>query len=162
MSSDFKSLFISNKLVKFLFSYGRKRVIKPGDIFIKEGDDSHNCFVLLIGEADILKEDKDGEQTILGRIKQGSIIGEMGVFLEEQRSTSVQAVGELLLLEFTAPRFHEAVKDIPELAIRLIKSLAEKLNAANQHAIDLQAQGHLSEYLDFRDSPTSAETSSTN
>lgn len=162
MSSDFKSLFLSNKLVKFLFSYGRRRVIKPGEIFIKEGDDSHNCFVLLIGEADILKEDENGEQTTVGRIQQGSIIGEMGVFLQEKRSTSVQAVGELLLLEFTAPRFYQAVEDIPELAIRLIKSLAEKLNAANKHAVDLQAQGHLSEYVDFRDSSTSADTTSTN
>ena len=162
MSSGFKSLFISNKLVKFLFSYGRRRIIKPGEIFIKEGDESHSCFVLLIGEADILKEDGNGEQTTVGRIKQGSIIGEMGVFLQERRSSSVQAVGELLLLEFTALRFYQAVEDIPELAVRLIKSLAEKLNAANKHAIDLQARGHLSEYLDFRNSSTSAKTNSTN
>ena len=130
-------LAINNKLIEFLCSYGRKRIVPTGEIFISEGDDANNCFVLLDGEADILKKDENGNNSVVVRISKGTIIGEIGVFLREKRSSSVRAVTPLILLEFTAARFYTAVHDTPELALRIIKSLAEKLNDANKHAVNL-------------------------
>lgn len=136
--SNIPMLAINSKLIEFLFSYGRKRIIPAGETFISEGDDSNTCFVLLDGEADILKKDENGSDAVIVRISKGTIIGEMGVFLEEKRSSSVRAATPLILLEFTAARFFTAVNNIPELAIRIIKSLAEKLNAANQQTVTMR------------------------
>ena len=131
-------LAVNNKLTEFLASYGRRRVIPSGEIFIKEGDKCKSCFVMLDGEAEILKQDEFGENNVGVRIKRGTIIGEMGVFLHESRSSSVRAATPLILLEFSAPSFYAAVENNSELALRIIRSLAEKLNAANKLAVSLR------------------------
>lgn len=128
-------LAVDNKVTEFLLSYGQKRIVKTGETFIREGDVADNCYVLLDGEADILVKAEDGSNNVVSRINKGTIVGEVGVFLKENRSSSVRAATPLILLEFTAPRFYSAVENNSELAIRIIKALAEKLNAANKFSL---------------------------
>lgn len=135
-------LAVNNKLVQFLYSYGKKTFVPKGKVFIKEGEEPTSCYLLLEGKADILKRDQFGQNGIVARIGKGTIVGEMGVFLKEKRSTSVQASTPLILLEFSAARFYKAVENTPELAMRIIRSLAEKLNAANRNSVSARHQQH--------------------
>lgn len=128
-------LAVNSKLIEFLHAYGRKIPVVKGATFISEGDDSNNCFLLLDGRANILKTDEWGRKRIVAQIGTGSIVGELGVFLKMKRFTSVQAVTNLILLEFSADCFYKAVENTPELAMRIIKSLSERLNAANRNTV---------------------------
>jgi CRP-like cAMP-binding protein len=134
---------INADITKFLFSYGRKTIINSGQIFITEGQMSRSVFVLLEGEAEILKRDDDGQENIVARVGSGTILGEMGVFMQAERTTSVRAASNIIALEFTADSFFTAIAKIPELGVRIIKSLSQKLKASNDFTLGIRKAHNL-------------------
>lgn len=132
--SDANAQFLSvnHEILRLLMSYGKKSFISKGTTFIIEGEESDCCYLILEGDANILKKNNAGVNENLATIGKGSIIGEMGVFQQEKRSSSVQAITGMVMLKFSAEEFYDAVKNTPELAMRIIKSLADKLNTSNK------------------------------
>jgi CRP-like cAMP-binding protein len=126
---------VNKQITKFLFSFGKKKEIHPGQVFITEGEAARTIFVMLEGEAEILKRDEAEQENIVARVGQGTILGEMGVFMGERRTTSVRAATQVLALEFTADSFFTAIEKIPELGVRLIKTLSQKLKTSNDFII---------------------------
>ncbi|MDH5358948.1 MAG: cyclic nucleotide-binding domain-containing protein [Gammaproteobacteria bacterium] len=134
---------LNSDITKFLFSYGRKKDIQPGQVFITEGDVSPTVYVVLEGEAEILKKDDAGQDNVVARVGSGAILGEMGVFMQEKRTSSVRAATSLIALEFNAESFYTAIEKIPELAIRIIKSLSQKLKSSNDFTIHMRKAHNL-------------------
>ncbi|MDH5178432.1 MAG: cyclic nucleotide-binding domain-containing protein [Gammaproteobacteria bacterium] len=128
---------ISSELTRFLFDYGRKQRFATGQYIIREGQQSRNVFVILEGEAEILKQDENGNEKTVARVSNGTILGEMGVFMEQARTTSVRVSRDLTALEFTAESFTSAVAKIPDLSLRLLKSLSTKLSSGNEFIVGL-------------------------
>ena len=142
-SSMIQPTTVNSQITKFLFSYGRKKDIQPGQVFITEGDVSPSVYVLLEGEAEILKKDEGGQDNVVARVGSGTILGEMGVFMQEERTSSVRAATALIALEFSADSFYTAIEKIPELAIRIIKSLSQKLKSSNDFTIHMRKAHNL-------------------
>ena len=134
---------INADITKFLFSYGRKTIINAGQIFITEGQTSRSVFVLLEGDAEILKRDDEGQENIVARVGSGTILGEMGVFMQAERTTSVRAASNIIALEFTAESFFTAIAKIPELGVRIIKSLSQKLKSSNDFTLGIRKAHNL-------------------
>ena len=134
---------INADITKFLFSYGRKTILNAGQVFITEGQMSRSVFVLLEGEAEIVKRDDDGQDNIVARVGSGTILGEMGVFMQAERTTSVRAASNIIALEFTAESFFTAIAKIPELGVRIIKSLSQKLSSSNDFTIGIRKAHNL-------------------
>lgn len=134
---------LNSDITKFLFSYGRKKDIQKGQVFITEGDVSPTVYVLLEGEAEILKKDESAQDNVVARVGSGTILGEMGVFMQEKRTSSVRAASNLIALEFNAESFYTAIEKIPELAIRIIKSLSQKLKSSNDFTIHMRKAHNL-------------------
>lgn len=134
---------VNSDITKFLFSYGRKKDIEPGQIFITEGDISPTVYVLLEGEAEILKRDDAGQDNVVARVGSGAILGEMGVFMQEERTSSVRAASHLIALQFSSDSFYTAIEKIPELAVRIIKSLSQKLKSSNDFTIHMRKAHNL-------------------
>lgn len=156
---------VGSEVTKFLFDYGRKQRFSAGHYIIREGQLARNVFVILDGEAEIVKADENGNDKVVAKVSKGTILGEMGVFMDQPRTTSVRISKELTALEFTAESFTSAVIKIPDLSLRLLKSLSSKLSEANEMIVGLgYAQSMLMcgmFVLDTRPSQTEKETSIT-
>lgn len=154
---------VGSEVTKFLFDYGRKQRFSAGSYIIREGQHARNVFVILDGMAEIVKADENGNDKVVAKVGKGTILGEMGVFMDQPRTTSVRISEELTALEFTAESFTSAVIKIPDLSLRLLKSLSSKLNESNEVIVGLgYAQGMLTcgmYVLDTRPSVTEKETS---
>lgn len=154
---------ISSDLTRFLFDYGRKQRFPAGQYIIREGQQARTVFVILEGEAEILKQDENGNEKVVAKVSNGTILGEMGVFMDQARTTSVRVSQDLTALEFTAENFSSAVTKIPDLSLRLLKSLSTKLSAGNEFIVGLgYAQSMLAcgtYILDQRPSQTEKEAS---
>lgn len=126
---------ISN-ISKFLFQYGRKQHYTEGQYIIREGLYDKTVFIILRGEVEILKKDKLGNNKVITKLAGGGVIlGEMSIFLDEPRSSSVRISKETLALEFTGENFLKAVVNIPELSMRILKSLSNKLKHTNERVV---------------------------
>lgn len=154
---------VGSEVTKFLFDYGRKQRFSVGSYMIREGQLARNVFVILEGEAEIVKADENGNDKVVAKVGKGTILGEMGVFMDQPRTTSVRISQELTALEFTAESFTSAVIKLPDLSLRLLKSLSTKLSESNDAIVGLgYAQSMLMcgmYVLDTRPSQTEKETS---
>lgn len=130
-----KRLAISS-ITKFLLNYGKKQNYNEGQYIIREGHNDKTVFIILAGEVEIQKKDENGNNQVVTKLTGGGIIlGEMSIFLDEPRSTSVRIAKETLVLEFTGDNFLNAVINIPELSMRILKSLSNKLKSTNERVL---------------------------
>jgi CRP-like cAMP-binding protein len=102
----------------------------PGDYIIKEGDSDAHIYVINIGRVEVTKGDKS-----LGELKDGDFFGEMSFLTGEMRSASVVAKEDSTIFKLDAKSFLEMIKKNPELALKIMRGLAEKLKAANEKFI---------------------------
>lgn len=129
---DYSPTTLSRNITDFLTSYGRKKNHQKGHILANEGEMSSTVYILLDGEVEILKQDGGGNQNIIARVGKGTILGEMGVFLDQKRTGTIRAATDLTVLEFTNENFLNALKRIPELSFRMFKSLSTKIANSNE------------------------------
>ncbi|HUX12511.1 MAG TPA: cyclic nucleotide-binding domain-containing protein [Spirochaetia bacterium] len=103
-----------------------QRLTDGEDVF-HEGDPGDAWYVILEGEAQVLK-DADGGVRELAVLKHGACVGEMAILDGEGRSATVKAIGALTLLRFRRSRF-EGLLDLGSLgAYKLILAMARMLS----------------------------------
>jgi CRP-like cAMP-binding protein len=129
---EYSPTTLSRNITDFLTSYGRKKNHVKGHILANEGEMSSTVYIVLDGDAEILKQDKGGNQNVIARVGRGTILGEMGVFLDQKRTGTIRAASDLTVLEFTNENFLNALKRIPELSFRMFKSLSTKIANSNE------------------------------
>jgi len=94
-----------------------------GEYLCRQGDRSYCIFILLQGVVEI---DRGGERLATDR-REGTFLGEIAAMTGGQRTASVRARGQVYALRFNLAQFERLIALEPALAIRLIKSLAERL-----------------------------------
>lgn len=133
---DYSPTTLSKNITDFLTSYGRKKTYSEGTLLAHEGEPSNSVYIVLGGKAEVVKADKHGCDNVIAKVGQGTIIGEMGVFLEQKRTGSIRAASDLTVLEFSNDNFLNALSRIPELAFRMYKSLSIKIVNSNDTLVD--------------------------
>lgn len=132
---------LSEEATQFLNDYGRRQQYKTGELVVREGAPCDAVYIVLAGRARIIKNDATGNSNVIALAEKGSIIGEMGVFMDLKRSASILADGPLTLLELANTNFATALQHFPALSVRMLRSLSVKLNDINQRLVDaLQCQ----------------------
>lgn len=132
---------LSEEATQFLNDYGRRHQYKSGEVVVREGAPCDAVYIVLAGRARIIKNDATGSSNVIALAEKGSIIGEMGVFMDLKRSASILADGPLTLLELANTDFATALQHFPALSVRMLRSLSVKLNDINQRLVGaLQCQ----------------------
>lgn len=134
--------FKVNQEITALFTqYGKLKIYKPGNEIVKQGDYSNYVYIVLQGEADVLRIDRFGNENVLASISVGDIVGEMGAFLNNKRSATVKAKTDMKALECPNQMFIRGLFSTHELTYRIMKNFAERINTLNgQVANHLQAR----------------------
>ena len=90
---------LSEEIVDAVGSVLRERNLVKGEVLINEGDAADRMFLLVSGHVEILR---GGENFKLAEVHPGSYFGEMGLFNNEERSTTVVAAEDVTVMELTA------------------------------------------------------------
>jgi CRP-like cAMP-binding protein len=99
---------------------------KKGDFLFRQGDASDRVLLVKSGAVEILRE--VGESFIvLGNVRAGEWLGEMGVIENRSHSASARAIADGEVDGFTAQQFLERVSGDPVLARDLILRLSIRL-----------------------------------
>ena len=126
-----------------LHSTGEVLEFADGDIVFAEGDDSTCLYLIQRGGIRIRKE---GElvATVVAELGQGEMFGESGLIEERPRSATAVALGPTTLACYSRETFLQALREDPELALRAMAALIERLRTttdqlqklATQHVLD--------------------------
>lgn len=107
--------------------------IAAGETLFKENDDGHQMFVLTAGTAEVIVKNRTVEI-----LQQGNIVGEMGVVSPGPRSATVVAQTDCEFVAVDEKRFHYLVQQVPFFATQVMRTLAERLRAANERLMPLE------------------------
>jgi len=101
-----------------------------GSVLFQEGDEGTTMYVLQSGRVRISKDSKDGSKT-LAVLGPGEFFGEMAILNRKPRTATAEVVEAARLLVLDAKTFEAMVLSNVEIAVRLIKKLARRLDNAD-------------------------------
>ena len=105
--------------------------LPEGATVFRQGEPGGSLYVIRAGKVRVLKE-SNGRKRMVTVLGPGDFFGEMAVVTGRPRSATVEIVEDAELLKVPAEKLQEMVADNGEVAIRLIRHLAERLEQANR------------------------------
>ena len=119
-------------------SYCRIRTVPSKTVLIHAGDLPDTLYYIISGSVEVMIEDEEGNEMVLGYLNKGQFFGEMGLFHDEPtRSAWVRTRSACELAEMTYPRFRQIAAESPGLVFELATQLASRLNRTNRKLGDL-------------------------
>jgi CRP-like cAMP-binding protein len=112
---------LSDEEARRLATYATETSIAEGQILMKEGDYSTELIAIEEGTADVLQHG----QTVAS-LKQGDLIGEMGVLERKPRNADVIATSPMRVVKLT----HWEIRRMPDDTIKRIEQIIEQRKQA--------------------------------
>jgi len=134
---DSFSTRLTMNTMSFLMKNGEVVKVPEGTTLVAEGEDSEHVYIIIEGDADVRKTDDLGNQLNIASIGAGHMLGEMGVFLNHRRSATIVSKTAMTVVKFTNKNFVNALPKAPDLTLKLLKSLADKVDLINSRLADM-------------------------
>ncbi len=100
-------------------------------MLFREGEPGDTMYVIQSGSVRITKSVKDEEKT-LAILGAGEFLGEMAILNEKPRTATATVEERAQVLVLGARTFEQMVVSNAEIAVRMIKKLARRLDSANE------------------------------
>jgi CRP-like cAMP-binding protein len=110
----------------------RERSYPKGSVIVFEDDPGDALYLVAAGQVKVVLIAEDGREVILSVLGEGSFFGEMAVIDEEPRSAHVIAMEDSNLLVIRREDFHARLRQMPEVAIALLKEISRRLRRADE------------------------------
>jgi CRP/FNR family transcriptional regulator, cyclic AMP receptor protein len=109
--------------------FGRES--RAGEVLFREGESGEEMFVIQTGLVRISKR-VAGEERPLATLGRGEFIGEMAILNEKPRTATATVLEDAKLLVIGAKTLEMMISNNSEIALRLIKKLAQRLDSADE------------------------------
>ena len=113
----------------------RLRTFDAGQTIIHENQQEHTFYIILNGQAEIVKQMDDGEQR-LDLKTPGQFFGEMALIEDVPRSATVRALEPCHTLEIDKHIFDSLLERQPSVALTIVRQLSANLRQADQAIIE--------------------------
>ena len=111
-----------------IFSHNTAKItIQAGQALFREGDEGNQMYVLEIGTAEVIVQNR-----VVEALEHGSIVGEMGLVSPGPHSASVIAKTDCEFVVVDEKRVQFLVQQTPYFAIQVMRLMAERLRATNK------------------------------
>jgi CRP-like cAMP-binding protein len=116
-----------------------RRRFEVGETLFRQGDPSDVAIQLVSGSVDVLREVGD-DAIVLGTVREGEFVGEMGVLEGRARSATVRAATRVEAELIERQAFLDRVSDEPELARKLLLRMSARLRDVEDTLTGLYAR----------------------
>lgn len=107
----------------------RERDYPAQTVVVKEGDTGDEMYFISKGQVEVLKK-KNGEDELVGRLKEGDYFGEMALLGDGLRTATVKASTDLKLIAIGKQNFMSMIKNMPQLSAEIGRTV-ETRQASN-------------------------------
>lgn len=134
MSDFFPSIFdeLDEAKAKILFKDLQRRSYVKNSFVINAGDNSDCFYLIKSGKVKIVILDDEGKEVILSILGSGDHFGELSLIDGQPRSASVVTMEESILLIVSKDQFRKCLAENPDVAERVMLSLAQRLREADR------------------------------
>jgi hypothetical protein len=103
---------------------------RDGEVIFQQGEESDRVAQIVAGAAEVVRR-SGASDVVLGRIRAGEFVGEMGVIERRPRSATVRAIGETTAHMLDREAFLERIAADKDMAFNALLRLSERLHAMN-------------------------------
>jgi CRP-like cAMP-binding protein len=122
-----------------LLAFTSERVAyDPGQELFHQGDDGDAAYIIIGGEADIIIETANGPFTV-ATFKRNDIVGEIAILCDVPRTATVLVKEKLETLVISKELFYRLILEFPQIAVEIMRELAQRLERMNTQLRELQA-----------------------
>jgi len=107
------------------------RFFPAGTLLFQEGEAGEEMFVIYSGKVELSRFFQD-RSTVLAVLEPGEFFGEMAIVNQRPRSATARVLEDSWLLVIDSATFETMVRTRVEIAVRLIRTLAGRLQRANE------------------------------
>ncbi len=112
------------------------RQFPTGTVLFREGETGKEMYVIQSGKIAITKRVREVEKT-LATLGAGEFLGEMAIISNKPRTATATVAEDAKLLVIDPKTFESMIRSNAEIAVRMIKKLADRLNEADQQIENL-------------------------
>jgi CRP/FNR family transcriptional regulator, cyclic AMP receptor protein len=110
----------------------REREYPTGAKILQQGETGVGLFVITAGRVRVVQQGPSGDERELGTFERGAVLGEMSLLDDLPRTASAVAMEPTRALVIPVWDFRAALRESPEIAIKLLAVLTRRLRAAEQ------------------------------
>jgi CRP/FNR family cyclic AMP-dependent transcriptional regulator len=122
--------------------------LPKGTVIFSEGEQGHEMYIIHEGKVKITKKIRAME-TILAELDKGDFFGEMAILEKEPRSATATAATDVRLLVIDEKTFESTIRTNPDVAIRIMSKMAERLRDADYRIENLFIKDTTSKIVDM-------------
>ncbi len=119
----------------------KERSYAAGTTIIHAGEVGDSILLIGAGSLEAVLPLDGGKQINLSVMRKGEVFGEMGFFEERPRSATVIAREACMLLEIGGRDLRKTLEDHPEIEVKLLLTVSERLRNANEQLLNLHFHG---------------------
>lgn len=124
---------------------GKLKKLNKGKVLFRKGDFGNDMYIILDGVVGIYHNKYSKEIVPLVVLKNGDFFGEMAILEDFPRSTTAVVQEESLCMVINKANFEKAIKDDPGFAIKIMKSLSNRLRLQTARFTELEKELHKEE-----------------
>lgn len=136
---------LSDSTLKELFSYCEEITLEKNEILFRQNDPSTAMYIVISGYLLALLTDHFDHLHTIGGIKNGELIGEMGLLSNKPRSLTIKALVKTKLLKLSQESFYAFIKKVNdhELFIQIIKSIIQRQQTTLTFLANKEIKNHI-------------------
>ncbi len=116
------------------FTYRKK--FGPGELIVEEGHTGNGLYLIVSGNVEAVKGLGTQQQKIVNKLSAGEVFGEMALLGEWPRTATVRAVDNVECLGIDRWVFLAQVERQPQVGIRMLHILAQKLRDSDARLVE--------------------------
>lgn len=113
-------------------SSASRRRFRAGETLIQTADTTSDAYIIERGEVAVWREDGAGGRTLLARLREGQMVGELALVDGEGRSATVTALSECTVRVVTAEDLTNHLDGVHPVVHTLIDALLERVRASER------------------------------
>lgn len=119
-------------LIQGKWARQKKHYFAKGDTLMEEGEVGKEAYLILSGEVEVSQKTPDGKKVVLGKLKEGDIVGEMSLLKKDDpRSATVVALQNTRVAVLNQELLTENLKRLPPYMEKIVSTMTERLKNAN-------------------------------
>lgn len=108
------------------------RTVEKGGVIVRQGDMADSIYLIVSGQVKVFMTDDHQREVILNTLGPGEFFGEIPLFDSEPRTASVAALEPCHLQLLSYEAFHDVLQRTPEIARKVMSTLAARLRHADR------------------------------
>lgn len=123
-----------------LLAFTSDRVtFEPGQDMFQQGDLGDAAYLILVGDADVVIDTPSGPVTVAS-IHKNALVGEIAILCDAPRNATIRPTSKLDALKIKKDHFLRLITEFPEMAIEVMRVLANRVSATNDELSDAKRQ----------------------